>query len=58
VTYMRLSYERFQPSPETTAIGEKLADVIFQAGIPYQEAIEALECAQRSIETQAKLVKK
>jgi len=54
---MRFSYEPFQPDPETVAMGEKLADVIYQAGMPYKKAMEALECAQRSIETQAKLVK-
>lgn len=53
---MRLAYNSFEPDETVCALAKELVNTIIAANISYKKSIEALDCAQRLIETETKPV--
>lgn len=51
---MRLAYETVEPDETVRALAKELVNIIVTAGVSYKKSIEALDCAQRLIETETK----
>ena len=53
---MRLPYDVKEPDETVRALAKELVSIILTAGVSYEKSIEALDCAQRLIETETKPV--
>lgn len=53
---VRLAYNSFEPDETVCALAKELVNAIIAANISYKKSIEALDCAQRLIETETKPV--
>ncbi len=53
---MRLAYDSVKPDETVCALAKTLVNTIIAANISYKKSIEALDCAQRLIETETKPV--
>ena len=51
---MRLSYDVKEPDETVRALAKELVNIIVTAGMSYEKSMEALDCAQRLIETETK----